>query len=386
MKVVILGGDGFCGWPTSLRFSMLGHDVTIVDNLSRRRMDAELGYSSLSPILSIAERLTRWGSVSGKSIDFQNIDLAHDYNELKALLREIQPDVIIHFAEQRSAPFSMNSDYGRRYTIDNNISATHNLLSAIVAASPDSHLVHLGTIGVYGYASAGFQLPEGYLGITGYGADGQARDEEILFPGRPDSVYHMSKLLDQHMFAFYARTYGLRCTDLHQGIVWGSQTIETDLHPDLINRFDYDPVYGTVVNRFLIQAANDFPMTVYGTGGQTRAFIHLRDTIRFIVAATETAPERGERPVIVNQASETCSIVQLAHKISAISSTELQFLNNPRIEPAQNDFHVDNSTLVRQAKPELGFDTDLAKEYNFVKSLARRTYPEYFLPRSNFEA
>lgn len=380
MHVLIIGGDGFCGWPTSLRFSELGHLVSIVDNLSRRKIDDELGHAPLSPIAGPEDRLARWRDISGQEIAFHTIDLVTDFEALKIVIERAQPDVIIHFAEQRSAPYSMLTDRGRNYTVSNNITATHHLLCAISVAAPDAHLIHLGSIGVYGYASAGMKLPEGYMKITGYGADGEALDDEILYPGRPDSIYHLTKLMDQQLFAFYARTYAIRCTDLHQGIVWGSQTSETRMHPDLVNRFDYDAVYGTVVNRFLTQAACQFPLTIYGSGEQTRAFIHLEDTIDYIVAASETPPDRGTRPRIVNQIAETSSIAQLARRVSDVSGCPVQKLENPRKEPPRNEFKVDHSTVAEVASPRFTLQTSLAQEYAFVQALAESVNPAVFLP------
>ena len=252
-KILVLGGDGFCGWPTSLHLADQGHKVTIVDNFIRRKTDNELGVESLTPIQSLKVRLDTWEKVAGKDkkIDFIKLDLAKQYEELVELLKKINPDVIVHFAEQRSAPYSMKSSKTKRFTVDNNVNATHNLLSAIVDSGTDPHVVHLGTMGVYGYGWTGTApIPEGYLNVKIDTPDGEIT-REILHPANAFSFYHMTKTLDQLMFAFYDKNDDIRITDLHQGVVWGTQTKQTAMDEKLINRFDYDGDYGTVLNRFI---------------------------------------------------------------------------------------------------------------------------------------
>ncbi|WP_367947363.1 NAD-dependent epimerase/dehydratase family protein [Sphingopyxis sp. BSNA05] len=278
----MLGGDGFCGWPTALHLSSLGHDVTIVDNLSRRRIDLELGIRSLTPIEPIDVRVETWQEVSGNRIDYAVIDIAKEYQEFCDFLAELRPDTIVHFAEQRAAPYSMRGAKEKRYTVDNNLSATHNVLVALNDLGLETHLVHLGTMGVYGYSGAGFELPEGYLPVEVTDDQGQRHKRDILYPTNPGSVYHLTKSLDQLLFQFYANNDKMRITDLHQGIVWGTQTDQTRRHPALVNRFDYDGEYGTVLNRFLVESAVGHPLTVHGTGGQTRASSIFR--IRFAVS------------------------------------------------------------------------------------------------------
>ena len=292
MRIAIMGGDGFCGWPTALYLSALGHDVTIVDNLSRRDIDAQLGVQSLTPIASMEQRIAAWREVTGHTIRFVLLDLAREPERLATLLQNTRPDAVVHFAEQRAAPYSMRGPAEKRYTVDNNIGGTHNLLVALTHYAPDTHLVHLGTMGVYGYSGNGFSIPEGYLDVTVRDDAGARHSRDILFPTRPGSVYHMTKSLDQILFQFYAQNDRLKITDLHQGIVWGTQTQETRLDPRLINRFDYDGEYGTVLNRFLVEGAIGHPLTVHGTGGQTRAFINIQDTVRCIKLAIETPPWR----------------------------------------------------------------------------------------------
>ena len=340
MKVLVLGGDGFCGWPTSLHLSDIGHDVTIVDNLSRREIDLELEVESLTPIRPIGERIRVWKELTGNEIDYVRLDLANEYDLLAALLVEAQPDAIVHFGEQRAAPYSMRNETAKRYTIDNNVRGTHNVLCAIVESGLDIALVHLGTMGVYGYGWSGSApIPEGYIRVKVPTPDGDI-DREILHPANPGSVYHLTKTLDQLMFAFYCANDQVRVTDLHQGIVWGTQTPQTALDERLINRFDYDGDYGTVLNRFLMQAAIGHPLTVHGTGGQTRAFIHIRDTVRCIQIALENPPARGEKPKVFNQVTETFRVRDLAELIAKITGAEIANLPNPRREAAENELNV----------------------------------------------
>jgi len=346
MRVLVLGGDGFCGWPTSLYLSNRGHDVTIVDNLSRRKIDIEMEVESLTPIRPIGERLRAWKEASGRDIGFVNIDIAAQYARLKDTLLETRPDAIVHFAEQRAAPYSMRSPDTKRYTVDNNIRATHNLLVALVETGVNAALAHLGTMGVYGYGWSGSApIPEGYLTVKVGTPDGDL-EREILHPANPGSVYHMTKTLDQLLFAFYAKNDGLRITDLHQGIVWGTQTAQTAQDPRLINRFDYDGDYGTVLNRFLMQAAIGHPLTVHGTGGQTRAFIHIQDTVRCIELALENPPQAGDRPKVLNQVTETYRVAQLAKLVSGIMGVDIVSLPNPRQEAEENELIVRNDQFL----------------------------------------
>lgn len=349
-SVLVLGGDGFCGWPTALRFSALGAGVTIADNGSRRRIDTDLGTGSLTRIFSLTDRIHAWEQNTGNPITACQVDLATEYSALCDLLKTAQPDIIVHLAEQRSAPYSMRSSDGARYTVDNNIRATHNLLAALAETRTDAHLVHLGTIGVYGYSTAGLRLPEGYLNITAHGDDGRDVETQVIYPGSPDSVYHLTKALDQQLFAFYARFHGFRITDLHQGVVWGTQTTETRGDLRLVNRFDHDPVYGTVVNRFILQALQGKPLTVYGSGEQMRAYVHIEDMLTCITLAARTPPNRNERVRIVNQYSEICTVNRLARHIADLTGAEISHVPNARREPEGNEFDVSRNTLL-----DLGF-------------------------------
>lgn len=362
MRIAIFGGDGFIGWPTCLHLSDLGHEVTIVDNLSRRRIDTELGVQSLTPMDSIQERLRIWHQVTGRTMGFELIDIALEYERTKQWLDSWRPDALIHLAQQRAAPYSMKSDRHKTYTVNNNVNATHNLLNAMVEIQLDAHMVHLGTMGVYGYSDVGATIPEGYLTVGIENDDGAMRRQEILYPANPGSVYHMTKCLDQLLLAFYAKNDGTRVTDLHQGVVWGTHTEQTRRHEQLINRFDYDGDYGTVLNRFLIQAAVGHPLTVHGTGGQTRAFINIQDSVRCIEIALNNPPDRGERPRIFNQMTETHRVRDLAQLIARMTGAEVSFVSNPRKEAAENDLRVDNSQFLELGLDPILLETGLLEE------------------------
>lgn len=342
---IILGGDGFCGWPTSLGFSSADYDVCIVDNLSRRKIDVDLECESLTPIRPISKRIATWKELTGRSIRFEHMDVAVQYNKLLNLIRDLKPSTIIHFAEQRAAPYSMKNSMCKRYTVDNNINATHNVLCAMVESGVDAHLIHLGTMGVYGYGTAGIPIPEGYLQTYVESEQGPL-PMEILYPANPGSVYHMTKTQDALMFYFYNKNDKLRITDLHQGVVWGTNTPDTLQHEDLINRFDYDGDYGTVLNRFLMQAVVGHPLTVYGCGGQTRAFIHIRDTVQCILLAARSAPRPGERVQIFNQATETHTVRELAELVARLAKAEVRYYANPRREDLHNSLLVKNDKFL----------------------------------------
>ena len=252
-KVFVLGGDGFCGWPSALHLAEKGHEVVIIDNLSRRKIDVELGCTSLTPITSIETRVETWNALIGVNpVRYVYMDLAEEYDKFTQLLKDEKPDTLVHFAEQRAAPYSMKNAKTKRYTIENNLGATHNVLCGIVESGLDIHLVHLGTMGVYGYGNSGGEIPEGYIDVILPGN----RPKKILHPAYPGSIYHTTKCLDALLFQFYAKNDLLRLTDLHQGIVWGTNTAETARDERLVNRFDYDGEYGTVLNRFLMQVAS----------------------------------------------------------------------------------------------------------------------------------
>src|SRR5215471_18040167 len=347
MKILVLGGDGFCGWPTALHLSATGHEIVIVDNFSRRNIDVELEVSSLTPITPMGTRLAAWNQLTSKHIEFFNFNVAENYHRLFTLISEWKPEALVHFAEQRAAPYSMKSSFHKRYTVNNNLNATNNVLAAIVEAKADTHVVHLGTMGVYGYGAAGMKIPEGYLRIKVDKPDGSVFQRDILYPADPGSIYHMTKTQDQLLFAFYNKNDKVRVTDLHQGVVWGTQTIETKMDERLINRFDYDGDYGTVLNRFLVQAAIGHPLTVHGSGGQKRAFIHIQDTVRCLELAIHNPPAAGDKVRIMNQMTEIHRVRDLARIVADLTGAEIRLVDNPRKEASSNDLNVSNATLLR---------------------------------------
>ena len=367
MRVLILGGDGFCGWPTALHLSALGWEVAIADNQSRRRIDEELEAGSLTPIASLAERIQAWREISGAVIGLHPMTIGRDYDALLALLRAWRPDAVVHFAEQRTAPYSMKSARHKRYTIDNNLNATNDVLAAIVESGLDIHLAHLGTMGVYGYGAAGMVIPEGYLTVKVETAAGW-EPREILYPANPGSIYHLTKTQDALLFQFYAKNDKLRITDLHQGIVWGTQTCETRIDPRLINRFDYDGDYGTVLNRFLMQAAVGYPLTVHGAGGQTRAFINIQDTVRCVELALANPPGRGERVKVMNQMTECWRVRDLAQMVARLTGAKVAHLPNPRQEADENDLAVENRRLLTYGLDPITLEDGLLLE---VAEIAR---------------
>ena len=372
MKVLVLGGDGFCGWPAALRLSKLGHEVVIADNFVRRSIEEELGASSLTPIASINDRLSGWKEATGKTIDFVELTVGKDYDKLRGLIAEFKPDSVVHFAKLRSAPYSMKDAQHKRYTVDNNINSTNDLCAALVETGVDAHIAHLGTMGVYGYGVGGSDVPEGYLPVRIETPKGWT-EVDILHPAYPGSIYHLTKAQDELMFAFYARNDGLRITDLHQGIVWGTDTEETKLDERLINRFDYDGDYGTVLNRFLMQAAVGHPLTVHGTGGQTRAFIHIADTLQCVELAITNPPKTGEPVKIMNQMTETRRVRDLAQLIADKTGAEIQMAHNPRQEADENELRVDAKAFLGMGLNPVTLDEGLLDEVtNIAKKYADR--------------
>lgn len=402
-KVIVLGGDGFVGWPTALHLSEKGHEVIIVDNLSRRNIDNELECESLTPIQPMNTRIKAWKEVSGKTIRFVRLDVALEYEELVDLFITEKPTTVIHFAEQRAAPYSMKSSKHKRYTVNNNVNATNNVLCAIIDSRLDIHLVHLGTMGVYGYNTVGIKIPEGYLqvdipvkqdGASAGVAPASHADEqpervgmEIYYPPRPGSVYHMTKVLDAQIFEYFNRNDRIRITDLHQGIVWGTNTPETLKDERLVNRFDYDGDYGTVLNRLLMQAAIGHPLTVYGTGGQTRAFIHIRDSVRCVEIAVANPPAPDSRVSIFNQMTETHRVRDLAALVSSLTGVPIGNTQNPRNEAAENGLDVENAKFLALGLKPTKLDEgllseviDIAKKYGHRCKLERIMPTSYWLP------
>jgi len=340
MKILVLGGDGYLGWPTALHLSALGHHVTIVDNLVRREYDREMGVESLVPIASIDERVKKWKEVSGHQVDVRIGNLT-DAAFTHGVVAECKPDAVVHFGEQRSAPYSMIDREHAVYTQVNNVVGTLNLMYAIAEVDPTIHLVKLGTMGEYGYPN--IDIEEGFIEITHKG-----RTDVLPYPKQPGSFYHLSKVHDSANIMFACRVWGLRSTDLNQGIVYGQSTKETDLDPILGTRFDYDGVFGTVLNRFCVQAVMGHPLTVYGAGGQTRGMLHIRDTLACVTLALENPAERGEFRVF-NQFTESFSVRDMAEMVKRVSPEPVVIakgLANPRVEREEHYFNAANTKLL----------------------------------------
>ena len=356
MRILILGGDGYLGWPQSMYLSNRGHEVTIFDNLMRRHFDLERGFNSLIPISTLHERVAAWKEVIGRQIHIRIGDTM-DYDALASVFTEFQPEAIVHFAEQRSAPYSMIDRKHAVFTQMNNVIGTLNVLYAMKEFAPESHLVKLGTMGEYG--TPNIDIEEGFIEITHKG-----RTDVLPYPKQPGSMYHLSKTHDSDNILFCCKVWGLRSTDLNQGIVYGVETDETVCDPRLATRFDYDQIYGTALNRFCVQAAVGFPLTVYGSGMQTRGYLNLRDTIRCIELAILTPPKAGEYRVF-NQITEQFSLMELAKMVVEQSrasglKTEIQHLPNPRVEAEHHYYNATHTRLLDLGlEPHLLADTIL---------------------------
>ena len=358
-KVLVLGGDGYCGWATALYLSRLGYEVAIFDSLCRRSWDHEHNIHSLTPIHSIHERLNVWKKITNKTIPLFIGNLLN-YDELLHSLQTFQPDAVVHFAEQRAAPFSMISRKHAVFTQYNNIIGTLNLIYALDEYHPECHLVKLGTMGEYG--TPNIDIEEGYLTVHHNG-----RSDKMLYPKKPGSFYHLSKVHDSHNIEFACRTWGLRATDLNQGVVYGVETEECNLASQLVNRFDYDEIFGTVLNRFCVQAVFQHDLTIYGTGNQKRGFIDIRDTIRCIQIAIDNPPTAGEFRVF-NQFTEQFSVLDLAVKVQDAAkemgiSINLRQMKNPRVEADSHYYNAKNTALL-----SLGLEPHYLS-HNLLKSL-----------------
>ncbi|GAA4838091.1 NAD-dependent epimerase/dehydratase family protein [Saccharopolyspora rosea] len=347
MRILVLGGDGYLGWPTALHLSDCGHDVAVADNYARRGYDHEMGVQSLVPIEPMQVRVNAWREVSGKTIKSYCGDLV-DGEFTVEMIRDFRPDTIVHFAEQRAAPYSMIDRKHAVYTQHNNVVGNLNVLFAIQEVDPEIHLVKLGTMGEYG--TPNIDIEEGWLEVTHNG-----RTDRMLYPKKPGSFYHLSKVHDSHNIEFACRIWGLRATDLNQGVVYGQETPQTVQDPRLATRFDYDAIFGTVLNRFVIQAVLGHPLTVYGSGGQTRGMLDIRDTVECIRLASENPADRGEFRVF-NQMTESYSVGEIAKIIANTfdGSVEIEYLDNPRVEQAEHYYNVKHTGLV-----ELGLQPHL---------------------------
>ncbi len=366
MRILVLGGDGYLGWPTALHLSECGHEVAIADSFVRRQYDHELGVQSLVPIEPLVTRVRAWREVSGRRIDTFVGDLTEAEFAYRTI-REFGPDAIVHFAEQRAAPYSMIDRRHAVYTQTNNIVGTLNVLYAIAETDPDIHLIKLGTMGEYG--TPNIDIEEGWLTVTHRG-----RSDRMLYPKRPGSFYHLSKVHDSHNIEFTCRVWGLRATDLNQGVVYGQQTDETVRDGRLATRFDYDAVFGTVLNRFVILAALGQPLTVYGDGGQTRGLIDIRDTAECIRLAAEHPPRRGEFRVF-NQMTESMSVLEIAKLVADLhpNVVTVEHLDNPRVEAESHYYKVAHTGLLELGlRPHLLSDTLLTSLYEIAERYKHR--------------
>jgi UDP-sulfoquinovose synthase len=377
MKVLVLGGDGYCGWPTSLHLSDAGHEVVIVDNFVRRTIDHELGAESLTPIADPKERVKAWWEVSGQTIRLEYGDLL-DWEFVSEVVQRQQPDAIVHYAEQRAAPYSMIDRRHAVYTQHNNVIGNLNVLFAINEYVPDCHLVKLGTMGEYG--TPNIDIEEGYIEIEHNG-----RKDTLPYPKLPGSWYHLTKVHDSHNIHFACRIWGLRATDLNQGVVYGTVTEQTERDQRLINRFDYEDVFGTALNRFCIQAAIGHPLTVYGKGGQTRGFLDIRDTVRCIELAVENPAERGEFRVF-NQFTEQFSVRQLAEKVVDAAGkfgieARIESLSNPRVEKEEHYYNAKHTGLLDLGlEPHYLGDSLLDSLLNIAVEYRERVDTDHVMP------
>jgi len=383
MRICVLGGDGYCGWATALYLSRKGHDVAIVDNFLRRQWDHELGVQTLTPIQPLSDRLRVWQELTGNVIESYAGDVT-DYDFLAQVIESFQPGAVVHFAEQRAAPYSMIDRKHAVFTQVNNVVGTLNLLFAIKELAPDCHIIKLGTMGEYG--TPNIDIEEGYIKIEHNG-----RNDVLPFPKQPGSFYHLSKVHDSHNMMFACKIWGLRATDLNQGVVYGTVTDETNMHEALINRFDYDEIFGTVLNRFCIQAAVGHPLTVYGTGGQTRGFLDIRDTVRCIEIACHNPAAPGECRVF-NQFTEQFSVVDLAHMVKTAAAemglpVEIEHLPTPRVEAEQHYYNAKHSKLVDLGlRPHFLSDSLLDSLMNIAMKYQDRVDRSLFLPQVNWRS
>ncbi len=381
MRVLVLGGDGYLGWPTAMHFSQRGHDVMVVDNFVKRRIELEEGVEPLEHLLPLHRRVELWRETTGKTIELRVGDLVNA-RFVYRMLKEFKPDAIVHYAEQPSAPYSMQSRETAVFTQQNNVVGNLNLMFGMKANCPDAHLVKLGTMGEYG--TPNIDIEEGYITINHNG-----RSDTLPFPKLPGSFYHLSKVHDTHNIHFACRIWGTRATDLNQGVVYGIDTDETLLHPDLRTSFHYDDYFGTVLNRFVTQAVTGVPLTVYGKGGQTRGYLNIRDTLKCVELACKNPAKQGEMRVY-NQFTEQFSVLQLASRVveagrRAGLDVSLKHIENPRVEMEEHYYNAKHSKLIELGlKPDLLTDAVLDRMISTVMTSKARVDTKVFLPRAKW--
>ena len=382
MRILILGGDGYLGWPTAMRFSDAGHEVHVVDNYLRRRAHEEVGTDTLVPILgSLPERVAAWKEVSGREIGVTEGDLV-DWDLTADLFRSLRPEAVVHYGEQPSAPYSMRDRNHAVFTQHNNVVNTLNVLWAMREFAPDSHLVKLGTMGEYG--TPNIDIEEGFITIEHKG-----RSDTLPFPKMPGSLYHLSKVHDSHNIHFACRVWGLRATDLNQGVVYGIETDETTLDPRLATRFDYDEVFGTALNRFCLQAVIGHPLTVYGAGGQTRGYLNIVDTLRCVELAVLNPPGPGEYRVF-NQFTEQFSILDLTHQVHDAGlayglPVEVRHLDNPRVESEEHYYNAAHTKLLDLGlEPHLLSETLIESMFSAIERHKDRVILDHIMPSTRW--
>tara|TARA_R110002110_G_scaffold175880_3_gene379702 strand:- start:7683 stop:8822 length:1140 start_codon:yes stop_codon:yes gene_type:complete len=373
MKVLILGGDGYLGWPTAMYLSKRGHSVLIVDNMAKRRWEAEVNATPLFPVPTIQDRTRLWHEKTGKEITFKYCDISTDYRLLNDIVSTYLPDAVIHYAEQPSAPYSHISGTRAIETQRNNILGTLGLMYSVLAAKPDCHIIKLGTMGEYG--TPNIDIEEGWLDITHNG-----RTARCLYPKKAGSVYHLSKCHDSHNLEFGCRVFNLRCTDLNQGVVYGIDTDETWLDSGLGTSFHYDSIFGTVLNRFLAQAAVGEPLTVYGSGTQTRGFLNIRDTLACVELALENPAQEGEFRVF-NQFTQQFSVIGLASIVQQQTGCEIQHIPNPRVEDEEHYYNAKHTGLEGLGlKPNLLTPEVLGAMYKAVNKHRKNIHKDRLIP------
>ena len=378
MRVLILGGDGYLGWPTAMSFCHAGHDVMVIDNYLRRQMAAETNSQALFPNPRLPERVALFKQMTGQSIEVAEGDCC-DFEFLSEQFRNFAPDAVVHYAEQPSAPYSMIGYNEARATLSNNLTATLNVVWAVLKHAPKCHIIKLGTMGEYG--TPNIDIEEGWIEI-----DHKGRRDRFLFPRQAGSLYHTTKVLDTDLLWFYVRIYGLGVTDLMQGPVYGLSTDEADLHPDLMPNFHYDDIFGTVVNRFLVQAVAGIPLTVYGKGGQIRGYLNLRDTLQCVALAASNPPSRGELRIL-NQFTETFSVNDLAERVQRVAksmdlSVEIKHIDNPRKELEEHYYNPAHHGLLDLGlQPHLMTDGVIAGMLEHVQQYRDSIVVERILPR-----
>ena len=378
MRILILGGDGYLGWPTAMHFSRRGHDVWVVDNYLRRRVALETNSEPLIPTPNLQERAKLFESISGRRVDVSTGDCC-DYDFLRGVFERSEPEAVIHYAEQPSAPYSMVDYRAARLTLDNNLGATFNVIWAVKELAPACHIIKLGTMGEYGTPK--IDIEEGWITI-----DHKGRSDTFLFPRQAGSLYHTTKVLDTDLLWFYVRTYGIRVSDLMQGPVYGLKTPETDLDERLVPNFHYDDIFGTVVNRFVTQAVAGIPLTVYGRGGQTRGYLNLNDTLQCIELAVANPAQSGQLRVL-NQFTEQFSVNQLAEQVRRVGcnmglTVEIKPIDNPRKEAEEHYYNPVHSELLKLGlQPHFLTDEVMADMLKTVKRHEANIDPSKVMPR-----